>query len=238
MLPRMTVAFVAGATGYTGREVVAALRSQGIATVAHVRSDSSRIEEWKDRFESRGATLDTSPWSGIAISAAVAKVAPTHVFALLGTTRARGKDAEKQGKAETYESVDYGLTSMLLSAAKTSGQKPVFVYLSSAGVTPTTTNPYLAARAKMENEIVGAGLPFRIARPSFITGSDRDQDRPGERIGSMLADGALSVVGALGAKKLSNRYRSTSPKVLAEALLRLALVETESRIYESEELRA
>ena len=238
MLPRMTVAFVAGATGYTGREVVMELRSRGVTTVAHVRPDSARVDEWRDRFGARGASIDVTPWSAVGICDALAKAAPTHVFALLGTTRARGSDAKKGGKQETYETVDYGLTAMLLSAAKTCGRSPVFVYLSSAGVTQTTTNRYLAARAKVERELVGSGLPYRIARPSFITGADRDEDRPGERIGSMVADGALSLIGALGAKRLSSRYRSTSPQTLAKALVRLGLVETKSRVYESEELRA
>ena len=40
-------AFVAGATGFTGREVVRLLVERGVPAVAHVRPDSPRLEEWK-----------------------------------------------------------------------------------------------------------------------------------------------------------------------------------------------
>src|SRR5262245_55763625 len=49
------VAFVAGATGYTGNEVVSALRGRGIRTIAHVRPDSSSLERWRKSFEDIGA---------------------------------------------------------------------------------------------------------------------------------------------------------------------------------------
>ena len=54
---------VAGATGLTGREVVAQLRQRGVPTVAHVRPDSPRLDEWRARFEALGATVDTTPWA-------------------------------------------------------------------------------------------------------------------------------------------------------------------------------
>ncbi|MBA3548122.1 MAG: hypothetical protein H0T76_16695 [Nannocystis sp.] len=38
------IAWVAGATGYTGRALVAALRAQNITTHAHVRPDSPALE--------------------------------------------------------------------------------------------------------------------------------------------------------------------------------------------------
>ncbi len=55
-------AFVAGATGYTGRELVRVLAESGRKVVAHVRPDSSRLDEWRERFAALGATLDTTPW--------------------------------------------------------------------------------------------------------------------------------------------------------------------------------
>ena len=48
------VAFVAGATGFVGRAVVPALRRAGVTTIAHVRPDSARLDEWRKRFASTG----------------------------------------------------------------------------------------------------------------------------------------------------------------------------------------
>jgi hypothetical protein len=59
-----------------------------------------------------------------------------------------------------------------------------------------------------------------IARPSIITG-ERDDSRVGERTAAVVGDGLLAVVGVLGGGKLRARYKSTTPDVLASALIRL-----------------
>ena len=51
----MEIAFVAGATGYTGREVVRLLAERGVRTLAHVRPDSSSSAAGRD-LEGRRAT--------------------------------------------------------------------------------------------------------------------------------------------------------------------------------------
>ena len=59
------VAFVAGATGYTGVQVVRQLaaleRTPPLRVVAHVRPDSTRLAEWRTRFEGE---LRRSRWWG------------------------------------------------------------------------------------------------------------------------------------------------------------------------------
>jgi nucleoside-diphosphate-sugar epimerase len=212
------IAFVAGATGYTGREVVRALRARGIETVAHVRPDSSRLEA------AVGARVDTTPWERAAMTATLSAVRPDLVFALLGTTRARARQARSAGGGnQGYEVVDYGLTMLLLEAAERSGSRPRFVYLSSIGVKEGSGNPYLAVRARVERALREGNLPYTVARPSFITGPDRDEFRAGERIVSRFVDGALAVAALLGGRRLRERYRSTSNVLLAEALVRVAL---------------
>ena len=216
-------AFVAGATGYTGREVVRALRARGIGTVAHVRPDSARLESWRATFVALGAEVDVSPWTRGAMTDTLARHRPDVVFALLGTTRARGARAARSGGRETYESVDYGLTHLLLEATLAAAIRPRFVYLSSVGVAAGSRAPYLTWRWKLESELHASGLPYVIARPSFITGPDRAEPRPLERVGALLADAALTLAGALGARRLRERYRSTTAGVLAEALVRAGL---------------
>jgi uncharacterized protein YbjT (DUF2867 family) len=218
----VTVAFVAGATGYTGREVVRALASsQAVAkTVAHVRPDSTQLADWRKRFADMGAEVDATAWDEAALTETLTALAPTCVYALLGTTRHRAK-GEGLAAAEAYERIDYGLTAMLIRAATACGSTPRFVYLSSAGVSEGSSNPYMQARARAEADLRASGLPFTIARPSFITGPDRDDSRPMERVGAAFSDAALAVFGAFGAKGIQARYRSTTNTVLARALVRL-----------------
>jgi uncharacterized protein YbjT (DUF2867 family) len=229
------VAFVAGATGFVGRAVVSALRRGGVTTIAHVRPDSSRLEEWRKRFADEGARVDASPWEVGALADALRTAAATHVFCLIGTTRGRAKADEVTGNI--YEKVDYGLTKLLVDAAVAAGGKPRFVYLSSVGASADATSQYLKWRGRAEDAVRGAGLPWVIARPSFITGAGRDDARPGERIAAGIADGVLGMVGVLGGKKTRARYRSTTPDVLADALVRLALEGAPDRVVDGDGLR-
>ena len=80
-------AFVAGATGFVGRAVVAALRERGVEVIAHVRPGSAREADWRARFAELGAEVDTTAWEPAAMTATLAARAPTHVFFLIGTTR-------------------------------------------------------------------------------------------------------------------------------------------------------
>ncbi len=208
--------FVAGATGLTGRAVVAQACAAGHAVVAHVRPDSGRLGEWTTRFEGLGATVSSAPWSPEGMAAALAQHRPSHVFSLLGTTRKRM--AREGGD---YQSVDFGLTRLLIDAAVAAGGIERFVYLSAEGVKPGTRNAYLKARVDAEAHLAASGLPWTAARPSFILG-DRDEARAGERYGAALADGALGLAGLLGGRRLRARYQSTTNEILAAALLRIA----------------
>lgn len=234
----MHIAFVAGATGYTGREVVRELAERGVRTLAHVRPDSPRLDAWRERFGALGAEVDTTPWTHDAMAARMAELAPTHVFALLGTTLKRARRAAAEGRVEDYEAVDFGLTKLLLDAVRDSGLRPRFVYLSSAGASPRARGAYMQVRWRVEEALRDSGLPYTIARPSFITGPDRDETRPGERIGAAVADGLLSVATMFGGRRLAARYRSTSNTALARALVARALdPAAENAVLESEELR-
>lgn len=213
-------AFVAGATGYTGRAVVRTLASRGIETWAHIRPDSPGRERWTERFRALGARVDTTPWSEDALCATLARIAPTLVFALLGTTSKRAKAAARDGRDAGYDAVDYGLTAMLLRCTPATAR---FVYLSSVGVGPDTRNPYLATRWKLESELRESGRDWVIARPSFITGPDREEHRPAERLAAPVSDALLGLAAAFGARRLRDRYRSLDADTLAAGLVRHAL---------------
>jgi nucleoside-diphosphate-sugar epimerase len=225
--------FVAGATGYVGHALVGVARGHSIATTAHVRPDSRQLGEWRTRFAALDADLDTTPWALDAMTATLAALRPTAVFGLLGTTRKRGA-----GTGDTYESVDYGLTAMLIDALAAAQLNPVFVYLSSMGVRDGQTGGYLGARAKLEAKLRASPLPYVIARPSFITGPDREESRPLERGAAAVTDLVLGFASRLGAPRLRQRYGSTTATALAGSLVRLARDPGAARrVFESEALR-
>lgn len=219
-----TRAFVAGATGYTGRAVVRVLRQRGITTFAHVRGDSPSLERARADFTSLGAGTDTTPWSAVAMQTTLARIRPTHVFALLGITKKRARQRAAAGApGESYATVDYGLTALLLEATGRAAPDAVFVYLSSLGATTNTRNEYVRVRGRIEREIRESGLTALIVRPSFITGADREESRPTERAAAWVAGGLLRLAGAAGAGTLRQRFRARTASELAEAMVTLAL---------------
>lgn len=234
----MSVAFVAGSTGYTGKEVVHQLATAGATVYAHVRPDSRELARWQEQFGGYGATVDTTPWDEGAMTRRLAELQPDQVYLLLGTTRARAKRGESGAVADTYEAVDYGLSALMVRACQAAGIQPRIVYLSSMGVVEGTSNPYLAARIRMEQLLKSSGIPFTVARPSFITGPGRDEDRPGERRAAAIGDFFLNIFSHIGAKAAADRYRSITNVDLAAALIRLAQDPTAAgRIVEADGLR-
>ena len=231
--------FVAGATGYTGRHLVRLAAAKSTFRVhAHVRPDSPRLNQWRDRFGMRGVRVDITAWEQEAMNERIAELAPDVVYALLGTTKKRAKAARARGEEADYEAVDYGLSAMLMRACQAAGHQPRFVYLSSMGVKDGVRNAYLAVRARMESELRDSGLPYVIARPSFISGGDREESRPGERIASTVGDGLLKTAGVLGMGKLRDRYASLDGEGLARALLRLGTrPDQQDEIIEADGLR-
>lgn len=229
-------AFVAGATGFVGRALVPALVARGVETVAHVRPDSGRLDEWREKFGAQGAKVDATAWDEAAMTATLTALQPTHVFCTIGTTRQRAKTDQVSG--DIYQAVDVGLTRILVAAAVASGAKPRVVVLSSIGAAERSASAYLRARAQAEQCAVDSGLSWAVARPSFIVGDGRDDRRRLEDTTAAVANGLLGMLGALGAKKLRDKYQSIGPDELAAALVRLGLDETADRVYESAALRA
>ena len=226
-------AFVLGATGFVGREVVRQLAVRATPVVAHVRPDSKSLAEWKQKLEALGATVDTTTWDPAALAAALDRHGANQLYILIGTTRGKAKADAVEG--DIYEKVDYGLTKIAVEAAQQSKSKPRLVYLSGIGASATARGAYMRARGKAEDTVRGSGLPWVMARPAIITG-ERDDSRVGERFGAVVGDGLLAVAG-LFSKGLAQKYASTTPDVLASALIRIGEAPEHDRAFAGAELR-
>lgn len=224
---------VFGATGYTGEAVVELATKRQHEVVAHIRPGSSKRDEASAAFEELGATVAVVPWEESPLVELIASHRPDAIFCLIGTTRHRMKELEKQGEdaaRASYQAVDYGLTDLLVRASSramgdTIAATPTFVYISSMGISTEKEprgNAYMKARWQAEQSILSSALHAVIARPAFISGEDREEDRLGERLGAVVSDTILKGLGALGAKKLEKTYRSMDADELATALLDLA----------------
>ncbi|HEV7555460.1 MAG TPA: NAD(P)H-binding protein [Kofleriaceae bacterium] len=227
-------AYVLGATGFVGREVVRQLCVRGETVIAHVRPDSKSLDDWRKRLGELGATVDTTAWDVPAMAARIRELAPGQVYILIGTTRSKAKADSVEG--DIYEKVDLGLTKIAVDAARASETKPRIVYLSGIGASPDARGAYMRARGKAEDVVKGAGLPWVIARPAIITG-DRDESRIGERSAAVIGDGLLAVAGVFGGRRLRDRYRSTTPDILASALIRIGEGPEADRAFDGAELR-
>ncbi len=214
---------VLGASGYTGSALVKHLSVQGFDVIAHIRPNSRSLEKKIQEFGDldSGIKIDTTAWELGAFQDTLAKMQPDLIFATLGTTRKRKGGADDPEK-ETYHEVDYKLTVLAIRACVEVSPLTKFVYLSAVGVNSKSVSKYMQARFQVEEYLALSDLEYTVARPSFVSGSDREESRPAERIATVLGDSfltALSVIGFVGLKK---KYQSMTGDELARAMICLA----------------
>jgi uncharacterized protein YbjT (DUF2867 family) len=145
----MPVAFVAGATGYTGRVLMQTQTS------------------WQLRPHARkpGAYADAvvcDPADRVALAAGMRGC--DAVVQMIGTVRKNFADGD-------YEKIDYGTTVALGEAAKSAGV-PRMLLLSSVGA-GRALGDYLRWKKRTEDWLRASGLRCTIVRPSMIVGPGR-----------------------------------------------------------------
>ena len=165
-------AFVLGATGFVGREVVRQLCVRATPVVAHVRPDSIEARRTGARGSPSSARRSTHRRGmPTALAQGRDRATANELYILIGTTRGRAKADSVEG--DIYEQIDYGLTKIAVAAARASAAKPRLVYLSGMGADANARGAYMRARGKAEDAVRGSGLPWVIARPAIITGRSR-----------------------------------------------------------------
>ena len=184
-----------------------------------MRPDSSSSPSGARTFGELGAEVDTTPWDVAALAARWRELKPAQVYVLIGTTRSEGEG--RRGAGQHLRDGRLGLTKLAVDAARASrGRSRARLPVVGRRGRRRRARRTCVARGKAEDAVKGSGLPWVIARPSIITG-ERDDSRLGERTAAVVGDGLLAVAGVFGGKKLRERYRSTTPDVLASALIRL-----------------
>jgi uncharacterized protein YbjT (DUF2867 family) len=158
----MPTAFVAGATGYTGRALLHEIQKS----------------EWKARPHARSAGKVEG--AIVCDPRDVAKLTESMrgcdaVVQLIGTVRANFAEGD-------YEAIDYGTTVALCAAAKPAGV-PRILLLSSVGA-GKPRGSYLTWKRKTEQVVEQSGLEHTIVRPSVIGGEGR---RGNQVLGALLS---------------------------------------------------
>ena len=214
-------AFVAGATGLTGRALVEELAGRGIETIAHVRQDQGQLDEWLEWFRTQGSQVDVTAWEQIDISSTLARLKPSLVFCLLGSnpTRMRRTGAHKFNPfVDGYDAVDYGYSTMLMRASSSCGSNPRFVLVSAQGASEQAPAGLLRAKGKAEWFLASSSLRYTVVRVATILGTPLEQRRRGRR------DRFLARYGL--AREQWDVTPADLAKVLADAALDPAAVDT------------
>jgi uncharacterized protein YbjT (DUF2867 family) len=146
------LAFIAGATGATGRTLQNIATHLGIDCRPHVRTQSAH------KAPQNAAVFDLSD----AAKLDEALRGCTTVVQLIGTMRKRF------ASGDTYETSDIGTTQLLIDSALRTQIKHV-ILLSSVGA-GRPRGAYLNAKAKAENIVTQSGIDYTIFRPSMFEG--------------------------------------------------------------------
>lgn len=193
----MNVAFVAGATGMTGRYLGEMLCEDAYfdRVVALVRRPRiARYPKLEERVVDFGA-----------LGAADLESA-THLFCCLGTTMKRA------GSKEAFRRVDLDYVVRFAEAGKAAGAD-FMALVSSVGADEKAGSFYLKVKGEAERRLEGIGFEaLHIFRPSILLGK-RDESRPGEEWGIRLARAMeWLLVGGL------RKYRPMPAGTLAAAM--------------------
>jgi uncharacterized protein YbjT (DUF2867 family) len=128
---------------------------------------------------------------------------PDVAFACLGAT------IKKAGSREAFRNVDHDAVFLFAQAAKRKGAR-VFVHVSALGADPRSRIFYNSVKGEIERDVARLRFPSVYAmRPSILDGK-REENRPAERLGLVMAR-------ALGPRL--GKYRPTPVEAVARVMI-------------------
>lgn len=149
------------------------------------------------------------------------RVEADDVYCCLGTT------IKQAGSQAAFHRVDHDYPVALARAAARDGAKRLLV-VSALGANPDATVFYNRVKGEMEEDMRAAGVArTSLFRPSLLSGP-RSEERIGEKVG-------LVVGAVLG--PLLGKFRPIHADLVAAAMVRVALEDSPSRTFESDEIR-
>jgi uncharacterized protein YbjT (DUF2867 family) len=205
-------ALVLGATGLIGTFLLERLLASQAYTTIHIWT---RGNFKKEHVKLKAQAIDFDRLQERRIEA-------DDVYCCLGTT------IKQAGTQAAFRRVDYDYPVALARAAARDGAKRLLV-VSSLGADARSGVFYNRVKGEMEEAVRASGVAKTLVfRPSLLSGP-RAEPRLGERIG-------LAVGAALG--PLLGRYRPIHGDLVATAMLKAALDDLPSQVFESQQIRA
>lgn len=204
---------IVGATGAVGKAVLA-------AALADARIENVVAPTRRPLTPHSGLLNPVVDFTQLAADAPWWKV--DAVVCALGTT------IKTAGSKAAFAAVDRDLPVQVAKLARQAGATR-FALVSSVGASHKG-NFYLRTKAQAETAIREMGYPsYTIVRPSMID-ANREQVRPGETLGLLLA--------RLFNRLIPLRYRAVKPEAIAQALLNGILIAPDgNHVVESEHLQ-
>lgn len=162
---------IAGGSGLVGKQAADLLAHGGFEVHLVSRRPSAKLMP-----EIQEHVAPTADWAAI-----VASIQPATAISCLGTT------IRKAGSQDAFRAVDHDLVLTFAEASHAAGAQH-FITVSSVGAIPASGSFYLRTKAEMEQGLRNIGFGrLDIMRPSLLTGGARNEQRPGEAIGILLA---------------------------------------------------
>lgn len=202
--------FVAGGTGFVGKEVVKSLLAQGHEVRLLLRSDKGR--SWEPGITpAKGDITRPETLRGLLQGCQA-------VINLVGIIR------EFPSRGITFERAHFEGTRNLVDAAREQGVER-FLQMSALGVRPGAVSQYHCTKARAEEYIMNQGLAYTIYRPSAIFGP---QDDFINRLAAMVRLPLTPVIG-----EGRNLLQPVAVEVIGQGFARaLERPQTVGKIYE------
>lgn len=214
------VAFVAGATGFTGRAVAHQdPEVHGVDLRLQVRPGS----KGRAALGSDPRVVEVSLDDRDALTRSL--LGCDAILQLVGTVRARFDERT------SYETVDYGTTIQLLEAGREAGVSH-FILLSSVGA-GLGVGSYLSWKKRTEEAVKSGGIPWTIVRPSYLAG---DREHPERKELATLSAFLRGLSDTFIGGGLAANLRPINIQILARVLLHLVQAGPQRRVLLGKDL--